>query len=234
MRRTLTLLTLTTCLAALTACGSLPDSDSKPSDDTNAGGVSDSIAFQNSDGVSAPKDVDSPDTSKQLPPDTALLYDTMSDSDGPAPGNDVADETTTTDGESATKDADATDSCPGGSSCACASHAECNSGVCADDSSGKVCAQTCDGGCKSGWTCAQTAGKDGTSVSVCLPTAPHSCDPCLKSAECESYGSSGNMCVRYGPAGNFCGVKCRKFYIPNVHLGCDRRLESFVVLRLAD
>jgi hypothetical protein len=88
---------------------------------------------------------------------------------------------------------------------ACKVDGDCNSGICVNTVSGKVCSYTCFDCCPSGFACKPYGGSSGNLV--CQAVGVDLCRPCNKDAECQKNGS-GALCVNYGDAGSFCGSAC--------------------------
>ncbi len=89
---------------------------------------------------------------------------------------------------------------------ACTGNGDCDSGVCVDGPTGKICSVTCQDCCPTGFKCeAQSAASD--AIFVCRPKWLALCRPCNKDAECADAGQDA-LCVSYGGDGSFCGAPC--------------------------
>ncbi len=178
----------------ISACGS-PSSTGNGSDafvwslDIAGGNVADTVK----DNGSAPTDALADNGS-----------DSVFDSDGTAGeilvlGTDVVSETTTGGCDFPLAPAKGE---PGAS---CVAAADCDSGVCVDSPTGKICTITCTDCCPNGFKCATY--KSGVDpVLACLPAWTELCRPCQADAECA--GDQGALCVTYGGSGSFCAAAC--------------------------
>ncbi len=97
---------------------------------------------------------------------------------------------------------------PGSFGAPCVTNADCDSQFCVQDTSGKVCSQTCVTTCPQGWSCTQVQNTPSDTTYICTPTFVHLCDPCTDAKDCNFPGSNGNLCVALGLDGGFCGVAC--------------------------
>ena len=125
-------------------------------------------------------------------------------SDGPAP--DTAAAEGVVDDDVATADVGA--KCPGAPGCSCKENGDCDNAQCIEIGSGKVCATPCVDKCQDGYKCTLINSGSGDSVTICVPKFIHLCDPCVKSKDCQTLGSSDAACVAEGGQGNFCGTAC--------------------------
>jgi len=97
------------------------------------------------------------------------------------------------------------DPAPGEPGAPCTTASECDSGLCVESASGRVCTQACVDCCPNGFHCAQLGGVD--TAFACLPTLTALCRPCLSDAECGAL-NAGALCVPVGSSGSFCGGPC--------------------------
>ena len=94
----------------------------------------------------------------------------------------------------------------------CATASDCDSGVCLDGPSGKICTQACTNCCPSGFKC-EPYGSGTDVITVCVFKQKALCRPCATDAECAGL-SKDALCVAYGDAtagtlsGGFCGAAC--------------------------
>lgn len=108
----------------------------------------------------------------------------------------------------------------------CERNADCQSGTCVKNYSGKVCTEPCVSDCPSGWTCAQDLGSLPDLAFVCLPLFPSLCFPCHNNSDCGSQGAtSGARCLVDGENGAFCGGYCEKAQCPDGFV-CEERLDT--------
>ena len=80
--------------------------------------------------------------------------------------------------------------------------------MCLDLPDGKRCAKQCVDTCPGGLACKALNLGGGDPVNVCVGQFGLRCEPCAKSSECETAGTTGAACVSYGASGNFCGSPC--------------------------
>lgn len=88
---------------------------------------------------------------------------------------------------------------------ACASDAECTTGLCAAvGERGPICAERCElVGCAREDQCAAT--DDGA---ICVSRRLADCQPCVVDGDCNQGGLDGYACVPDGAAGSFCASAC--------------------------
>ena len=98
--------------------------------------------------------------------------------------------------------------CPGAPGCSCKENADCDNAQCLETGSGKVCATPCVDKCADGYKCTLVNSGGGDPVTICVPKYVHLCDPCVKSKDCQTLGSSDAACVNEASQGNFCGTAC--------------------------
>lgn len=70
-----------------------------------------------------------------------------------------------------------------------------------------MCATPCIDKCDDGYKCALVNGNGSDSVTICVPKFIHLCEPCAKSKECQSLGTSDAACVKEGSQGNFAAMR---------------------------
>jgi hypothetical protein len=87
----------------------------------------------------------------------------------------------------------------------CSVPTDCDSGLCVDSPTGRICTTTCSDCCPSGFKCATYKGGVDP-VTACLPAFTQLCRPCQGDSECA--GDDGALCVTYGKSGSFCAAKC--------------------------
>jgi len=104
--------------------------------------------------------------------------------------------------------ADSGPDCPGDPGCVCTSNNDCDNGHCIDVGTAKQCARKCVDSCPSGFSCVAISAGGGDSVTICVPSFDRLCEPCAKSAACQTLGFTNNACVDRGANGAFCGVSC--------------------------
>ena len=95
----------------------------------------------------------------------------------------------------------------------CDKTADCDSGLCIDSPSGKICSKFCTDDCPKGFACVEQV-VPGTSDKqfYCSSKNKYICDPCNETVACNEPGQAGNACMitvlKSGTLGGFCGVKC--------------------------
>jgi hypothetical protein len=89
----------------------------------------------------------------------------------------------------------------------CATASDCQSSLCVEGPTGKICTRTCVDCCPSGFQCGQSG--TGDALFVCIPRLTALCRPCLDDGECAKV-NQGSLCIGYGGAGRFCGGSCDK------------------------
>ena len=99
----------------------------------------------------------------------------------------------------------AADPAPGEPGSTCTASTDCQSGLCIDGVTGKICTSACVDCCPGGYSCEKLPGSDGSFA--CLPKFVALCRPCLSDSECSSL-NPGSLCVNYGDGGHFCGGTC--------------------------
>jgi len=87
----------------------------------------------------------------------------------------------------------------------CQDPSDCDSFVCLNGSTGRFCAETCDGSCPPGYECRLFAGSGADFVQYCIPEQPVLCVTCRSDIDC---GGIDDLCLERLD-GNFCGVTCR-------------------------
>ena len=99
---------------------------------------------------------------------------------------------------------------PGHPGASCKTASDCQSNLCVDGPSGKICTTACVDCCPTGFTCEQYNAGSGDQTFVCLPKIGSLCRPCDKDSECNNGtgSNSGAICVSYGDSGSFCGLPC--------------------------
>ena len=99
--------------------------------------------------------------------------------------------------------------CPGAPGCSCTTPGDCGHGLCIDTADGKRCATPCDQGCPKDLSCVPLVASTGAKLAVCVPQYGKLCYPCGATADCQSAGTTGALCVDQGPLGRFCGAACK-------------------------
>jgi hypothetical protein len=90
----------------------------------------------------------------------------------------------------------------------CATNEDCEAGLCVETEKGSACTQICHDACPKGWLCPKADGRPDM-PSLCQPSFPTLCMPCVKHSDCESKGGPGGArCVTLGPNGSFCASDC--------------------------
>jgi hypothetical protein len=150
------------------------------------------------------------DAPGDVPPDDAQTDADVQLPDADAASTDVED--TAPDGDLAEVDAAvdvALDVAPDvplctAAGCSCKTGADCDSSVCLDDVTGKVCAATCTDTCPAGYGCVASG-----TLKVCKPAFARLCEPCNQDADCVDAADGTGACVAYKNGasliGNFCG-----------------------------
>ncbi len=87
----------------------------------------------------------------------------------------------------------------------CATSADCDTGLCVDSPTGKICTINCTDCCPSGFKCATYKGGVDP-VLACLAAWTDLCKPCEADAECAA--DPGALCVAYAGTGSFCASPC--------------------------
>ncbi len=94
--------------------------------------------------------------------------------------------------------------------CPCNGNSECDSELCIEATEGRICSETCDSQCPSGFDCVTVpSGTD--PLSMCLPRHVRLCRPCREDAECVSPldGFEAHCLPAADPAeGSFCATSC--------------------------
>ncbi len=89
---------------------------------------------------------------------------------------------------------------------ACANNSDCDSLVCVDGPTGKICTRTCLDCCPSGMACEAAPAQD--TVFVCMPKLKALCRPCGSDAFCGALAPDA-LCIPHGLDGAFCGGLCQ-------------------------
>ncbi len=89
----------------------------------------------------------------------------------------------------------------------CGSNADCDSLVCVDGPTGKICTRTCLDCCPAGMACEAAPAQD--TVFVCMPKLKALCRPCSSDAFCGAL-ADGALCISSGFDGAFCGGLCQQ------------------------
>ena len=133
---------------------------------------------------------------------------------GDAADGAAADGSTGTDGGSSDGSADANGTAavcttPNGPWCPCKENADCDTGFCAETSTGHVCAAKCVDACPDGFSCAGVNIGGADLATICVPRWGWLCDPCNTNSDCDSPGVGKQAaCMDYGAVGRFCGFDC--------------------------
>ena len=102
-----------------------------------------------------------------------------------------------------------------GFGCPCQTNGDCDSLLCIDGDSGKVCTAVCAGSCPTGWQCLQAPSGDPTFI--CVPAFSKLCMPCNDHKDCQTPGVTDSYCVPFVDGttttqasvnGHFCMAAC--------------------------
>lgn len=105
--------------------------------------------------------------------------------------------------------ADSTAVLPGEFSAPCKDSGDCNTGLCVQAYSGKICSHSCESSpCEPGYSCQQVSASGGDQLYACVPKFKHLCEPCNQNTDCNDAGESNNVCIGFGEVGAFCGATC--------------------------
>ena len=181
--------------ACLLACSNEPEADAKAKAQPTGG------LFDSKGGLDASLGLDlgSADSTADVPKfgtgDAAPTQDLQADDSDPA-ATDVSE----SDSEVAAS--------AGKLGAPCEEPGACDSGLCVESASGKVCSAPCTDSCPTGFVCSLLATASGDVIYACLPRFARLCDPCAVASDCNANGLTGNLCVDQGGLGSFCGVGC--------------------------
>ena len=98
---------------------------------------------------------------------------------------------------------------PGEFSAPCKDETDCNSGICVQAYSGKMCSTDCNSAeCPAGFSCQQVMSSGQDQIYACVPKFKHLCEPCAENKDCNDGGESTNVCISFADTGSFCGAVC--------------------------
>ena len=112
-------------------------------------------------------------------------------------------------GEGDTSDAGppVNEDCPGAFGCSCVGNDDCDTGLCFESPTGKVCAKACLEECPAGMVCASLP-QGADVVQACVSRWARLCSPCAANSECNGPGITSARCVARDDGSAACGSAC--------------------------